>query len=77
MQEAVDRGPRAFAVVEVRQGGQPPQHQRADQQRDRPGAVDLAELGGLRAIEDGVERRRVLLGDTFAQVVIALSAVWV
>ena len=67
VQEAVDGGPRAFAVVEIGQGGQPTQHHRAHQQRDRPRAVDIAEFGGLGAVEDRVERRGVLLGDTFAQ----------
>jgi cytochrome P450 len=36
VQEAVHGSPRAFAIVEVGQGGQPPQHHRAHQQRDRP-----------------------------------------
>ena len=67
VQETVDGRERALAVVEIGQGGQAPQHQRADEQRDGPGSVDLTQLGGLRAVENGVERRRVLLGDAFAQ----------
>ena len=67
IEETVDGGVRAFAVIEFRQRGQAPKHQRADQQGDRPGSVDVTQLGGLRAVEYDIERRRVLLGDAFAQ----------
>jgi len=67
VQETVDGGARTLSVVELRQRRQPAQHQRTDQQRDGAGSIDLTQLGRLRAIEYGVERRSVLLGDAFAQ----------
>jgi hypothetical protein len=41
VQESVDGCARAFVVVEVRQSGQAPQHQRADQQGDGTRSIDL------------------------------------
>jgi hypothetical protein len=67
MQKAIDGGSGALPVIEVGQGGQSTQHHRAHQQGDRPRAVDIAQLGGLGAVEDRVERCGVLLGDPFAQ----------
>lgn len=67
VEEAVDRRQRAFAVVEIGQGGQAAEHQGSDEHGDRPGSVHLAQLGGLRAVEDDVERLRVLLSDPLAQ----------